>query len=334
MGSEITKVSIIGDGAMGTVCALILADAGIDVTLWSNFPDQAADMQRDGENKRFLPGFPFPSNISITADPQVALGGTDLVISAVPCQFIRTVMAKFASVYPQGTPAVAVSKGIEVETLQVSTEIIQDVLGRDVPVAALSGPSIAPELAAKKPCTVVAAADDLALAERIQRAFSNAYLRVYTNDDVIGVEIAGATKNVIALAAGIIDGIDAGCNAKAALLTRGVVEISRLGIALGAKPATFTGLAGVGDLVTTCISLVGRNRSAGEKIGRGMTTQEVIADTTSVIEGIATTGAVLKLAERHNVTMPITEAVASVLDQSASPREAIGSLMTRQLTNE
>ncbi len=334
MGLELKHVCVIGDGAMGTVCARILADAGMDVTLWSNFPDQAADMQRDRENKRFLPGFVFPKNLTITTDDQVALRATNLIISAVPCQFIRGVLGKLAAAYRGGVPVVAVSKGIEVETLQVSTGIVQDVLGSDVPVAALSGPSIAPELAAKKPCTVVVAADDPVLAESIQLAFSNDYLRVYTNDDVIGVEIAGATKNVIALAAGIIDGIGAGCNAKAALLTRGVVEISRLGMAMGAKPATFTGLAGVGDLVTTCISPVGRNRSAGEKIGRGMSAQEVIADTTSVIEGIATTGAVLKLAERYDVVMPITQAVASVLDRSASPREAIGSLMTRQLTNE
>ncbi len=334
MASEWKNISVVGDGAMGTVCALILADAGFDVMLWSNFPEQADELQRHRENKRFLAGFKFPDNLSVTADPAAALAKPDLIVSAIPCQFIRSVWQKLASFHNAPTPVVAVSKGIEVETLMVSTQIIESVLAAGTPVAALSGPSIAPELAAKKPCTVVVAAADHQLATRIQCAFSNDYLRVYTNDDVIGVEISGATKNVIALAAGIIDGIDAGCNAKAALLTRGVVEITRLGKAFGAKASTFTGLAGVGDLVTTCISPVGRNRSAGEKIGRGMTAREAIADTTSVIEGIATTHAVLKLAEKHGVDMPITRAVGSVLDQKASPREAISTLMTRELTNE
>jgi glycerol-3-phosphate dehydrogenase (NAD(P)+) len=334
MSSKWKHISVVGDGAMGTVCALIFADAGYEVTLWSNFPEQAASLQNHRENKRFLAGFKFPDSLRVTADPATALAGADLIVSAIPCQFIRGVWEKLAGYHQAPTPVVAVSKGIEVDTLQVSTQIIEDVLGRGAQVAAFSGPSIAPELAAKKPCTVVVAAADAELATRIQRAFSNDYLRVYTNDDVIGVEISGATKNVIALAAGIIDGIDAGCNAKAALLTRGLVEITRLGMALGAKPATFSGLAGVGDLVTTCISPVGRNRSAGEKIGRGMSAAEVIADTASVIEGIATTRAVLKLAEKYGVDMPITRAVGSVLDQSASPREAISRLMTRELTNE
>ncbi|NOX59767.1 MAG: NAD(P)-dependent glycerol-3-phosphate dehydrogenase [Planctomycetes bacterium] len=334
MDSEIRNVSVIGDGAMGTVCALILAENGIDVTLWSNFPEQAAKLHHDRENKRFLAGFPFPDNITIKSDPRDACSQADMLVSAVPCQFMRDVWKKFAAFFVSDTPVVAVSKGIEIDTLLVSTQILQDVLGKDAPVVALSGPSIAPELAARKPCTVVAASDSDELAKRVQRAFSNDYFRVYTNDDVIGVEIAGATKNVIALAAGIVDGIGGGCNAKAALLTRGLVEITRLGVEMGAKPATFIGLAGVGDLVTTCISPVGRNRSAGEKIGRGMTVSEIVEETPSVIEGIATTGAVLALAARHNIEMPITRAVASVLEQAVSPQEAINGLMTRQLTAE
>ncbi len=334
MISEWKHISVVGDGAMGTVCALILAEAGFDVTIWSNFPDQAADLQSHRENKRFLPGFKFPENISITPDPEIALANPDLIVSAIPCQFIRDVWKKLAPHHKPSMPVVAVSKGIEIETLLVSTQILESVLENGTQVAALSGPSIAPELAAKKPCTVVVAANDEDLAIRIQNAFSNEYLRVYRNADVIGVEISGATKNVIAIAAGIIDGIDAGCNAKAALLTRGVVEIRRLGDALGAESRTFSGLAGVGDLVTTCISPVGRNRTAGEKIGRGMTVDEVIADTSSVIEGIATTHAVLKLAEKNGIEMPITQAVGSVLNQTASPREAICALMTRELTNE
>jgi glycerol-3-phosphate dehydrogenase (NAD(P)+) len=327
------RATVIGDGAMGTVCALVLAENGVRVRLWSNFPDHARTLAAERENHRFLPGHPFPSSISIHSEPDEAFDGAELIVSAVPCQFIRGVWSRLRDAYPGDVPVVAVSKGIEIDTLLVSTQILPDVIG-PLPVGALSGPSIAPELANHQPCAVVAASADNGLAELVQRAFSNHYLRVYASRDLVGVEIAGAAKNVIALAAGIVDGIGAGCNAKAALLTRGVVEIARLGHALGASPATFQGLAGVGDLVTTCISPVGRNRSAGERIGRGMKTAEVIAATHSVIEGIPTTGAMLKLAARHQVEMPITAAVATVLADEVSPQEAINRLMTRELKVE
>lgn len=333
MSARVQNATVIGDGAMGTVCAVILAENGVRTRLWSNFPEQAAEMERLRENQRFLPGRRFPNNLEVTADPAGAFVDTQLVVSAVPCQFIRPVWRRLAEHYHADVPIVAVSKGIEIDTLMVSTEILTDVLG-SAPLAALSGPSIAPELARRQPCAVVAAAESTGRAELIQRAFSNAYFRVYVNCDIIGVEVAGATKNVIALAAGIIDGIEAGCNAKAALLTRGIVEICRLGTALGASAATFQGLAGVGDLVTTCISPVGRNRTAGERIGRGMTKGEALAATHSVIEGIPTTSAVLELARRNGVEMPITAAVASVLSGEVSPRDAITCLMTRELKQE
>jgi glycerol-3-phosphate dehydrogenase (NAD(P)+) len=230
-------------------------------------------------------------------------------------------------------PICSVTKGIENETLLRPSQIIQDVLG-DVPVAALSGPSIATEVAKRLPATVVAASERMALAEDIQSAFSTGWFRVYTNPDLLGVELAGATKNVIALAAGIIDGLGAGDNAKAALLTRGLVEITRLGKAMGAKSDTFAGLAGLGDLVTTCISPVGRNRSAGQLIGQGKSVDEVVASTHSVIEGIATTRSVVQLARKHDVEMPITFAVESVLFERRPPQEAIADLMTRRLKAE
>jgi glycerol-3-phosphate dehydrogenase (NAD(P)+) len=333
MPDAVRRASIIGDGAMGTVCALILAESGVDVRLWSNFPQQADDLRSHRENRRFLAGHCFPDNLGVADDPAEAFTAADLVVSAVPCQFIRPVWARLAAHYPTDVPVVAVSKGIEVDTLMVSTQILADVAGARH-VAALSGPSIAPELADKHPCTVVAASEEAGLAELVQRTFSNAYFRVYRNTDLIGVEVAGATKNVIALAAGIIDGIGAGCNAKAALVTRGVVEIARLGVAMGACAETFTGLAGIGDLITTCISPVGRNRSAGEKIGRGMSAKEVIASTPSVIEGIPTTRAVLRLAEKHGIEMPITAAVSDVLAGRRPPKEAITALMTRELKHE
>ena len=333
MQAPLQNASVIGDGAMGTVCALLLANKGVGVRLFSNFPSQAEELRRDRENLRFLPGHHLPENIRITANPDEAFGDAELIVSGVPCQFIRPVWNRLVEYYPAGKPVVTISKGIEIDTLQTSTEILIDVLG-ELPVAALSGPSIAPEVAAGQPCAVTAASDGMPLSSFVQQAFTNEYFRVYTNTDLVGVEISGATKNVIALAAGIIDGIGAGCNAKAALLTRGLVEITRLGVAMGASAETFRGLSGVGDLVTTCISQVGRSRSAGEKIGRGMPVSDVIASTQSVIEAIPTTGAVLQLAARHDVEMPITQAVASVLSGERPPREAITDLMTRQLKHE
>ena len=318
---------------MGTVCALILAERGARVTLWSNFADQAAELQKERENKRFLPGHRFPDNLVATAQVDQAFDDPQLVVSAVPCQFIRAVWSRLAHLYPAAVPLTCVSKGIEIGTLKLSTQILTDVVGK-VPLIALSGPSIAPEVARKLPCTVVAAAEEIGPAEFVQQAMSTDYFRIYTNTDLIGVEIAGATKNVIALTAGIVDGIGAGCNAKAALLTRGLVEITRLATALGAEPATLKGLAGVGDLFTTCVSPVGRNRSAGEKIGQGMTPEETVASTNSVIEGIPTTRAVLQLAAKHNVEMPITEAVGSVLSGDRSPKQAVADLMARRLKHE
>jgi len=328
-------VSVIGDGAMGTVCALLLAENGHDVRIWSAFPDQAAQMAAARENVRFLPGYPLPDNISVTADAAEAFADTEIVLSAVPTQFIRSVWTRLADHYRDHLPIISVSKGIENETLLRPTQIFRDVLGcGDDQLAVLIGPSIAPEIAERLPATVVVAASDPALAEEVQAIITRPYFRVYTNPDLAGVEIAGATKNVIAIAAGILDGMANGCNAKAALLTRGLAEITRLGEALGALPATFAGLAGVGDLVTTCTSPVGRNRSFGEAIGKGSTVEETLAATDSVVEGVATTASVIALAARHGVEMPITEAVNRVLFERVPPAEAIEKLMNRPLKAE
>ncbi|HUU83260.1 MAG TPA: NAD(P)H-dependent glycerol-3-phosphate dehydrogenase [Phycisphaerae bacterium] len=333
MSVLIERATIIGDGAMGTVCGLLLARQGIQVAMWGFFPEQIADIQSHRENRRFLPGHALPDNFQATADPAQAFAATDLIVNAVPCQYIRNVWGQFAGHCPPGARVVSVAKGIEIETLLRPTQIISELVGK-VTVGVLSGPSIAPEVAAGMPATVVAASDDLALADLCQDVFSTGHFRVYTNPDLIGVELAGATKNVIALAAGIIDGIEAGDNAKAALLTRGLVEITRLGVAMGAQADTFKGLAGIGDLVTTCISPLGRNRTAGEKIGRGMPVPDVIASSPSVVEGIPTTQSVLALAHQYLVDMPITSAVYSVLFEHSSPADAIESLMCRQLRPE
>jgi glycerol-3-phosphate dehydrogenase (NAD(P)+) len=244
------------------------------------------------------------------------------------------VWQRLAPHVPRGAAICSITKGIENETLLRPTEILNDVLGDAVSVATLSGPCIAPEVAARRPATVVTASADARLCEQVQRLFSTPWFRVYTNDDLIGVELAAATKNVIALAAGVIDGLEAGDNAKAALVTRGLVEIGRLGDALGAKKETFAGLAGLGDLVTTCISPVGRNRSTGERLGRGETLDVILASQASVVEGVATTQSVTALAAKLSVEMPITAAVHAVLFEGKNPRDAITELMTRQLRSE
>lgn len=333
MSTPISRMTVIGDGAMGTLCALMAADRGSLVTLWGRSSERIALLAGDRENCRYLPGHPFPASISLTSSKGEAFPDPTLIVSAVPCQYMRKVWQGLAAFVPAGVPIVSVAKGIELDTLMTPTQIIRDCLG-DVDVACLSGPCIAPEVARRLPTSVVVAATDDTVASIVQAGLSTDFFRLYTNPDLVGVETAGAVKNVIALAAGIGDGLKLGDNAKASLVTRGLVEIRRLGVALGACAETFSGLAGVGDLVTTCMSKIGRNRSAGERIGRGELAKQVIENTSSVIEGIPSTRAVLELAKRHGVELPIVSAVSSVLFEDVSPADAIRSLMTRPLRGE
>jgi glycerol-3-phosphate dehydrogenase (NAD(P)+) len=290
-------------------------------------------MARARENIKFLPGYPIPDNMTVTSDATAAFDGAELIISAVPTQFVRPVWARLTEYYTAPTPICSIAKGIENDTLLRPSEILADVLttaGRQPgPLAVLSGPSIAPEIADKLPATVAVAADDPELAKRIRDCFVRPYFRVYTNPDMIGMELAGATKNVIAIAAGILDGLKSGDNAKAALLARGLAEITRLGMARGALHDTFAGLAGVGDLVTTCISPHGRNRSFGQMIGEGKTVAQALGANDSVVEGAATTKSVVELAAKAGVDMPITQAVHEVLFAGQSPAQAIAELMER-----
>jgi glycerol-3-phosphate dehydrogenase (NAD(P)+) len=235
---------------------------------------------------------------------------------------------------PAGVPIVSITKGIEIRTLRRPTQIISEVLDDTHPLAALSGPNIADELAQRLPATATVACEDATLAQDIQQAFNTPMFRVYTNDDCVGVELAGAMKNVIAIAAGIIDGIGAGDNAKAALITRGLAEIQRLGVALGASEKTFTGLSGLGDLFTTCVSPKGRNRSFGQRIGQGMSVDDAIGATQSVVEGVPTCGGIVALAQQHTIEMPITEAIYSIINGKKTVQEAITDLMTRELKAE
>ena len=327
------RIAIIGDGAMGTVCAMLLANKGHQVTIWGAFRDNVEAMQRTRTNDKFLPGYSLPESIRLTHHDDDAFVDTTFIISAVPCQYLRGTWTRLKGYVPAGVPICSISKGIENETLLRPTQIIHDVIGARS-AAALSGPCIANELARCLPAGVVAACEDGTLAERVQTLFSTDWFRVYRKTDLIGVELAGATKNVIALAAGIIDGLQLGDNSKAALLTRGLVEITRLGLALGAQKDTFSGLAGMGDLVTTCISPHGRNRSAGELFGRGWKLNRVLESTASVIEGIPTTRSVMQLAHQQGIEMPITQAAHEVIFDGKDPIMAITELMTRRLKAE
>jgi len=323
-------IAVIGDGAWATVCALMLCENGHRVRMWSPLPEVAADMQAHRENRKYLPGTPLPAAMEVTGDDKAIFDGVTLVLHTTPTQFARIVWQRLAPHCGADLSVCSVTKGIENGTLMRPTQILLDVLGGpSTRVAALSGPSIAPEVANHLPATVAVASENLSLTRRVQAAITRPYFRVYTNTDLIGTELAGATKNVIAIAAGILDGLRAGDNAKAALLTRGLVEITRLGLAMGAKAETFAGLAGMGDLVTTCISPVGRNRCLGEAIGRGATLKEAQGAAHGVVEGVATTASVVELAASVGVEMPITLAAYDVLFNNRRPADAIADLMAR-----
>ena len=328
------KVCIIGDGAMGSVCAMLLCENGLDVVIWGYDAEYLSVFADKHENVKFLPGYKLPEQITFESDDAAAMVGADMILSAVPCQYMRSIWTRLKDNVPAGVPIVSIAKGIEQGTSLRPCQILADVLGDDRHLATLSGPTIADEIARGLPATSTAASSDEQLAKDVQKAFNTPLFRVYTNDDIVGVELAGALKNVIAIAAGVIDGIGAGDNAKAALLARGLAEIKRLGMAMGAKEQTFAGLSGLGDLVTTCVSPKGRNRSFGQSIGQGQSAQEALNATDSVVEGAATCVSVLALAKRYNVEMPIAESVHAVIYEGKSVKEAIHALMSRQLKAE
>jgi glycerol-3-phosphate dehydrogenase (NAD(P)+) len=337
-------VCILGLGQMGLVCAAMLAgsDAGAgesaSVRMWGHSLDEAGALAQTRQSPR-LEGLTLQEDVKICLHDSDALQGAHVIVSAIPVQFIREAWTRLRPHVPRGAGVVSVAKGIENDTLLRPTQIIADVLRDDPdirprPLGVLSGPTIAAELARGLPATMIAASDDPAFAERIQQLFATSYLRIYTNPDLLGVELAGATKNVIAIAAGVLDGLQAGYNAKSALLARGLAEIARLGSAMGASSETFFGIAGVGDLATTCFSPEGRNRSCGEALGKGEKLESYLARSRSVVEGVATTRSVMDLARKYRVEMPITEAVHAVLFGGVDPIQAIGRLMSRELKQE
>ncbi|MCI0588862.1 MAG: NAD(P)-dependent glycerol-3-phosphate dehydrogenase [Planctomycetes bacterium] len=320
------RIGVIGDGGWGTALALLLRGNGHSVRIWGAFPDYVAEMRRLRENRRFLPGVPLPEDLELTDDPAACCAGSDLLLSVVPTPFLRQVAGRFAP-HASGVPIVSATKGLEKGTLARPTEILREVLGPAARIVVLSGPSHAEEVARGLPTTVVAASPRKEDAALVQGALRSERFRVYTNADPAGVEIGGALKNVIALAAGICDGLGFGDNAKAALLTRGIVEIARYGETRGARRETFAGLSGFGDLIVTCYSRHSRNRSVGERLARGESIAQVLGSTAMVPEGVFTARALG--AGGTPVEMPITREVHAVLDGGKDPRRAVVDLMTR-----
>lgn len=318
---------------------LVLSDAAIaagvaDVRLWGHDPARVASIAATREAPERLPGFRLPDAVEVIADSAAALAGATLVLNAVPTQYIRATWSGFGEQVPAGAGVMCVSKGLEIETRHTPTAVLHACVGGPSGrFGALSGPTIAMELARRLPATMVAAGAE-PLARRTQEIFNAKWLRIYRHDDLVGVELAGAVKNVIALAAGIVDGLEVGSNAKSALLARGLAEMARLGAALGARVDTFFGVAGVGDLATTCFSPFGRNRTCGERLGRGESVRTILDSTVSVVEGVPTTKAVTELAREHGVEMPITNAVHAVLFDGLDPMDAIWSLMQREANVE
>lgn len=329
-----TKITILGNGAMATACAILLTENPSQrVSMWSRNPANAEELTRDRENRRLLPGVPLPPSLEVTGDIDQAAEGADYLIAAIPTKFLRTALTQLAPSLQDNRPVVSVIKGLENQTFMRPSEIIEDVLGSR-PVVALGGPSHAEEISRRLPATVVAASGDVMLAKTVQDMFTTDRFRVYTNSDIVGVELAGALKNVIAIAAGICDGLQYGDNAKSALLTRGLVEMTRFGEALGAEPLTFSGLAGMGDLITTCISPYSRNRQVGQRLGQGENLNDILNSMRGVAEGVTTTSSVYELAEKMAIDMPITKEVYRVLFKEKSPEEATDTLMLRPPRDE
>ncbi|MEU8247988.1 NAD(P)H-dependent glycerol-3-phosphate dehydrogenase [Nonomuraea sp. NPDC048916] len=326
-----TKVAVFGTGSWGTTFAMILAEVGNRTILWGRRPELVESIQRAHTNLDYLPGVALPTSLEATTDPAEALDGADFVVLAVPSQSLRVNLAAWREHIPRDAVLVSLMKGIELGTTKRMSEVIREVAG--VPeerVAVVSGPNLAKEIAQRQPAASVVACVDEGVAARLQKACHlPPWFRPYTNPDVVGVELGGAVKNVIALAVGVSAGMGMGDNVGAMLMTRGLAEISRLGAALGADPHTFAGLAGMGDLVATCVSPLSRNRTFGERLGRGMTLQEVIASTKQTAEGVKSCESVLALARKHDVEMPITEVVVGVVHDGMSPSEAGMLLMSR-----
>lgn len=322
------KISVAGAGSWGTALAILLHDNGHEVILWSALKDEVSMLSEKREHESKLPGVKIPEEIAITDDLETTLKDRDLIVLAVPSPFTRSTARSMKNLMRKGQIIVNVAKGIEENTLMTLSEIIEEEIPQ-ANVAVLSGPSHAEEVGRKMPTTCVAGARTKETAEYIQGLFMSPVFRVYTSPDILGIELGGALKNVIALAAGTADGLGCGDNTKAALITRGIAEIKRLGVAMGAHAETLTGLSGIGDLIVTCASVHSRNRKAGYLIGKGYTMQEAMDEVKMVVEGVYSAKAALALSRKYHVEMPIVEEVNQVLFEGKSPKDALGELMMR-----
>ncbi|ALO11265.1 Glycerol-3-phosphate dehydrogenase [Streptomyces venezuelae] len=330
-----TKAAVFGNGSWGTAFAMVLADAGCEVSLWGRRAELAKEINATRVNSDYLPGIELPRSITATADPAEAAHDADFTVLVVPSQTLRGNLAAWKPLLAPDTVLVSLMKGVELGTAERMSEVVMEVA--DVPaerVAVLTGPNLALEIASRQPAAAVVACVDEAVAQRFQTACMTPYFRPYTHTDVVGCELGGAVKNVIGLAVGIANGMGLGDNSKATLITRGLAETTRLGLAMGADPLTFSGLAGLGDLVATCSSPLSRNNTFGTNLGRGMTLQETIAATKQTAEGVKSCESVLDLARRHGVDMPITETVVSIVHEGKPPVVALKELMSRSAKSE
>ena len=329
------KIAVIGGGAWGTALADLLARKGEQVTLWAREPEVVESVNQRHVNDVFLPGAALAPSLAAVRDIAAAVRGAEVIVSVAPSHAVRPVMTQVARAITNPPPlVVSASKGLDPEKLERPSAVLMEVLPSGTPVAVLSGPSFALEVYQRQPTAVVAAAADHAVAERVQRLFATSHFRVYSHTDVIGVELGGALKNVIALAAGILEGLGLGFNTRAALITRGLAEITRLGVALGAQPMTFAGLAGLGDLILTSTGALSRNRGLGVALGKGESVAQALARTQAVVEGVNTARTAVALGERHGVDLPISREVANVLFKNKSPKQAVSDLMERELKAE
>jgi glycerol-3-phosphate dehydrogenase (NAD(P)+) len=326
----VTEVAVLGAGSWGTAISLVLGDAGASVRLWARRSTVAASIRAEGENSAYLPGVRLPDGVIATDDVRAALSGAEVAVLAVPSQTLRGNLLEWREFLPRDAPLLSLAKGIELGTCKRMSEVVAEVTGAGPErIAVLTGPNLAREIAGRQPAAAVIASHDEGLAAALQDTLRTNWFRPYTNADVVGCELAGAVKNVIALAVGMAGGMGLGDNAKASLVTRGLAETARLGVALGADPLTFSGLAGLGDLAATCFSPLSRNRSLGERLGRGVSLADAVAATGQTAEGVKSAESVLELAARHGVDMPITEQVVRVVHDGASPAEAVQLLMGR-----
>ena len=323
-----TKISVLGDGGWGTTLSILLAGKGYAIKLWGAFPSYVKEVQKMRENRKFLPGFKIPENVELVSGLHEACAGSEGVVLAIPSQYMRSVLRGLKKDKIRPKYFVTVAKGIETQSLKVMSQVIHEELGK-VNLAVVSGPTIARDVALKMPAAASVASANAALAAKVRVLFTTEYFSLFESDDMLGVELGGSLKNVIAICAGIVEGMGYGSNTRAVLFARGVAEMARLGEAMGGRRQTFTGLSGLGDLATTCLSPHSRNRWLGEEIGKGKPLSKILKETEMVVEGVETAKAAYRLSKKYKVPMPISRAVYEILFNGHDPKEAVWALMKR-----